>query len=145
MAKVSLDFSGIDRLMKNIQDMGGDVEEAAKEAMVKTHEHVTAKIEQAMQTHKVNKKLVNWDRTGDTKQSLRTEPDVQVSGNLVSVKTGFEWPSAAKYLAFGRGTPREMKASPGLKNAMDSKKLREEILEIQEKALEDYTASILSK
>ena len=145
MAKVSIDYSGLDKLMSNIQSMGGNVEEAAKDAMVKTHEHVTAKIEDAMGAHKINGKPVNWEHTGQTKESLRTEAKVTVSGNLVSVETGFEWPTAAKYLAYGRGTPRAMKASPGLKNALDRKKLQEEILQIQENALAEYTASIFNQ
>ena len=140
MAKVSLDYTGINELMRSIEDIGANVQDAAVEAMKQTHEYVTEGIEEAMVSHKINGKPVNWQRTGKTKKSLRKEADVQISGGIVSVKTGFEWPSAAKFLAYGRGTPRKMKASPGLKNAIDSKKLREQILAIQEKALEDFIA-----
>lgn len=138
--KASLDYSGLDRLMRNVEDMGANVQEAAVSAMQKTHEFVTEGIEDAMTSHRINGKPVNWEHTGKTKESLRTEADVQISGNLVSVKTGFEWPTAAKYLAYGRGTPRQMKASPGLKKALNSKQLKEQVLAIQEEALENYIA-----
>lgn len=138
MAKASLDYSGLDKLMSSIQDMGGNIDKAAQIAMEKTHEHVTGKIEQAMKFQKINGKRVNWEHTGATKESLRKEAEVQLSGGVASVKTGFEWPTAAKYLAYGRGTPRQMKASTGLKNALSYKKMREEVLSIQEEALMDF-------
>lgn len=140
MARASLDYSGLDRLTKSIQTAGGDVQKAAVVALERTHEYVTTGIEQAMQTHKVNGKTVNWEHTGETKKSLRKEAKVEVNGNIASVKTGFEWPTAAKYLAYGRGTPRKMAVSSGLKTAIDSKKLREKVLEIQEGAMEDFIA-----
>lgn len=145
MAKATLDFSGLDQLMQNVESMGRDVNDAAKAALEKTHEYVTGEIEQGMTALKINGKPVNWDRTGKTKQSLRMEAEIETSGDVLSVKTGFEWPSAAKYLAYGRGTPRAMKASPSLRNALDKKKQAAKVLEIQEKALEDFISEGFGK
>lgn len=144
MAKASMDFSGLDKLMRNIEATGADVQKAAIVALEKTHEYVTEEIETAMSGHKFNGKLVNWDHTGETKDSLRKEAKVEINGNIASVKTGFEWPTAAKYLAYDRGTPRKMKASPGIRNALNSKKTRERVLEIQEEALAEYIAETMN-
>lgn len=143
--RVNLDFSGMDRLMRNIESLGGNVDEAAQKALEKTHAYVTGEIESAMKTHKVNGKPVNWDHTGDTVKSLRKEAEVDKAGHILEVKTGFEWPTAAHYVAFGRGTPRKMEVSPQLGRALSKKKMAPKVKEIQEEALQDYISETMSK
>lgn len=140
MAKTSMDYSGLDALLTNVQSLGGSVQEAANEALEKTHMYVTTAIAKEMRSHKVNGKPVNWEHTGETKSKLIKAPEVTWSGDVGSVEVGFSGPTAAKYLI--RGTAR-IKPSRGLYNALYSATTRKQVLTLQEHALEDYIARVL--
>lgn len=140
MARTSMDYSGIDALMKSVEALGGDVKEAAQDALEKTHRYVTTGLAKEMRSHKVNGKPVNWEHTGETKGKLIKAPEVTWSGDVGSVEVGFTGPSAAKYLI--RGTAR-IKPSRGMYNVLYSATTRKQVLSLQEHALEDFIASVL--
>ena len=142
MARASLDYSGMDKLMGDIIKAGGNIEEAAKDALKITHKHVTGKIEKAMPKHTINDKPVDWDHTGETKESLIKEADIEFSNGVGQVVAGFDFPGAASYLI--RGTPR-MQPDPKLEQAMGGKNVRRQVHELQEEAFEDYLSEILGE
>ena len=143
MAKrAQIDFSGFDDLISDIKTLGADVDAAAEEALEKAHMFITTGVAKEMRSHKVNGKPVNWQHTGETKDSLIKEPKVAWSGAVASVEVGFTGEGAAKYLI--RGTPR-IKPSKGLYNALYSKKTIEQAMAVEEHALEDFIARVMTK
>ena len=142
MAKARLDYTGIDQLMVEIEKADGNLQDAAKEALTRSHRFVTKKVEKAMPAHKINGKLVNWEHTGQTKESLIQQATVEMSGGVASTEVGFGFPGAAYYLI--RGTPR-MQPDHHLEDAMNGKNTKRQVHEIHEEAFEDYLAELLGE
>lgn len=126
MSKFKLDFDGIEILSKRFEDMGGNLEGLANEALKQTHAHITPKIEQAMGGSKFN-----FSHTGITKSSLQVTPKIEWVGNVASVGVGFDikhggLPSI--FLMYGTPT---ITPDRKLYSAVFSNKTRKEVQELQ--------------
>lgn len=124
--KFELNFEGIDILSKRFEDMGGDLKEIADKALQETHAYVTPKVEQAMSASPYN-----FNRTGDTKASLRRKADVKWDGNVAYVGVGFDIKKGGLPSIFlMHGTPT-IAPDRNLYNAIFSNKTKKEVQELQ--------------
>lgn len=127
MARVNMNFKGMDSVLKTIEAMGGNAEKAIEKALLECHELVTNQVNQEMARYKIN--------SGEMKESILDENRVQWTGKRVSVKAGFNQKQSmhGTYMMI-TGTPYR-KPDRQLYNAIYGAKTRKAIKEIQEKAL----------
>ena len=126
MGKFNLDFSGIENLSKRFEDMGGDLKELANQALKETHNHVTPKVEQAMNSSKYN-----FNRTGKTKETLRRKAQIEWAGYVASVGVGYDINKGGLPSIFlMHGTPT-IAPDKKLYNAFFSNKTKKEVSELQ--------------
>lgn len=129
MQKMQMQVEGLDALMERMQKLGADTRSAVNKALIETHKIVTEKAEAAIEQHK---------RTGATEASLRHEAVPEWSGDVASIKVGFDIENGGLPSIFLMyGTP-QTKPDPALYNAFFGKDTIKEIVEAQEKAI--YTA-----
>lgn len=127
MSKFQLDFDGIEILAKRFEDMGGNIDELADKALKATHEHITPKVQKAMQASPYD-----FNRTGDTKASLRKTAKVEHSGNIFKVGVGFDISHgglASVFLMYGTPT---ITPDRKLYNAIFGGATRKEVQALQE-------------
>ena len=106
--RLSLDFAGMDEIIKQYEDMGGNLREAAESALKATHALVTPKLQAAIKPHK---------QSGDTEASLGRKPEIEWDGTKAAVPVGFKIRDgglASIFLMYG--TPR-MQPDEALYNA----------------------------
>lgn len=126
MGKMKLEVTGLNQILKRMQDMNADTKKAVTKALSKTHKIVTDNAEAAIEPHKLS---------GATEASLRKEPVVQWNGDVASVSVGFDIAKggiASIFLMYG--TPR-VKKDTKLYNAFYGSKVIEEIIRAQEEIL----------
>lgn len=124
MSKCYLDFSGMKKLMERYEKMGGNVKQAAEDALKATHKQITPGIEQAWQPHNVK-------YTGNTGKTIVKEPCVEWEGLVSSVDIGFDITNGGMpsiYLMYG--TPR-ITPDRNLYNSIYGSKTRKEAKELQ--------------
>lgn len=120
--KTKIEFDGFEEVISRLKKLDGDIKKVTEKALDETHKYVTKKADEAIRPHKL---------TGQTEKALKTKSDVDWSGTLASVKTGFSIHHgglASIFLMYG--TPR-MKKDQKLWNAFWSKKTKDEIKKIQ--------------
>lgn len=126
MQKMQMQVEGIDALMERMQRLGVDTRSAVNKALIETHKIVTDKAEAAIEPHK---------RTGATEASLRREAVPEWSGDVASIKVGFDIENGGLPSIFLMyGTPH-IKPDTALHNAFFGKETVKEIVEAQEKAI----------
>lgn len=123
MAKLSLNFTGIDTYLEQLNRLGANIEEEAERALIESGEIVSRELHEQMKKHHV---------TGDTEKSI-IEPKVTWSGTKASMRFGFNYKKGgepALYLEKGRPHQRP---TPVIKPAMDA--AADEVKAAQEEAL----------
>lgn len=121
--KLQLEFEGFEEVVARLEKLGGDVKGVTEEALKKTKRHIHQKLGQEMQPH---------NETYATVKSLVKESNVEWSGTVASIPTGFSIKNgglASIFLMYG--TPR-MNKDQKLYNDIWGNKTKKEIIEIQE-------------
>lgn len=132
MSKFKLDFEGMEKLAKRLEEINLSVQETAEEALKKTHTHVTNKIENAMESSRYD-----FNRTGKTKNTLQRDAKIEWEGSKASVAVGFDIAGGGLpsiFLMHGTtvyGTPR-VAPDKGFYNAVFGAKTQKEIADLQQ-------------
>lgn len=125
MAKLKLDFSGLDKMIEDMHKMGANVKEVAESALKKSRDYINSNLESAMTPH---------NRSGETMKSLKDAP-VEWSGIVAKIPVGFDIKNGGLpsiFLMYGTkvyGTPR-VKKDMKLYKAIYGKATREKVQEI---------------
>ena len=102
MAKLKLDFSGLDKMIEDMHKMGANVKEVAESSLKKSRDYINKNLESAMTPH---------NRSGETMKSLKDAP-VEWSGTVAKIPVGFDIKNGGLpsiFLMYGTkvyGTPR---------------------------------------
>lgn len=125
--KFTIQFDGYKGLAEMLDKLNGDLIKTAEEALDKSHEYVTPKLQKAMIKHK---------NTGETERSLITKSNAHHEGMIVSVDVGFKIRKGGLPSIFLMyGTPK-MDPDKELYNALYGTKTKKDIKEIQRKVFE---------
>ena len=127
MARIKLEFEGLDAMLDELKQLEGDVKQATNAALQEVGQYVTEQAETAIQPH---------HRTGKTEKSLLKTPNVEWAGDTATVHVGFDIANgglASIFLMYG--TPR-VKKDTKLYNAFYGKQTQKHIEEIERKAFE---------
>ena len=140
MARLTLDFKGFDEVLKKLNALEANIKPIAEEALIKTHEIVTKKAEDAMADP--NLPARGKYSTGDTKLSLKRDTQIKWNGTEASIPVGFNIKKGGLPSIFLMyGTPRMVKVQP-LYDAFWGDETEGEILNTQKqvfnKALEEW-------
>lgn len=138
MARMSMEFSGLNELMAKFERMGGNVNDAAAAALEKTHGIVTDRVEAAEAASRYN---VVPGVTGATDASVRRSPEVEWSGPVASVGVGWSIRNgglASVFLMYGTPT---IAPDPGLHNAIFGAATRRQVGEAQADVLAELVAT----
>ena len=125
MAKLKLDFSGLDKMIEDMHKIGANVKEVAESALKKSRDYINSNLESAMTLH---------NRSGETMNSLKDAP-VEWSGTVAKIPVGFDIKNGGLpsiFLMYGTkvyGTPR-VKKDMKLYKAIYGKATREKVQEI---------------
>lgn len=120
--KLSLEFDGLDEMMKKLANIDIDVKTAADEALQKSKRAVHINI---------GKEMVKHNRTFKTIKSLDKNKTVKWTGTIGSIDIGFDLENGGMpsiYLMYGTPT---MNPDKKLYNAVYGKKTRKEIADLQ--------------
>ena len=135
MPKMKMEVPNLDGIIKQLEELGGDVKAATEEALKETHRIVTEKIEAAMVPANMPAGGKYW--TGDTLDYLRTQAVITWQGTQASVPVGFEITKGGINSIFLMyGTPR-MSPVKGLRDAVFGKETQAEVVEAQTRILHD--------
>lgn len=133
--KFTIQFDGYKDLAEMLDKLNGDLIKTAEEALDKSHEYVTPKLQKAMIKHRVNKNT-RRKNTGETERSLITKSNAHHEGMIVSVDVGFKIRKGGLPSIFLMyGTPK-MKPDKELYNALYGTKTKKDLKEIQKKVFE---------
>ena len=94
-----LKLTGYEDILKDIENMAGDMEEAVETALRKSGELANTEYESVIEKHRYS---------GITEESIVRSPTIQRNGTKISIKTGFDISDgglASIYL--DRGTPKQ--------------------------------------
>lgn len=106
MAKMSLSFDGLDKMLKKLEALEKDTKQVTEEALTKAHEIVTAKAEAAIRQLPAGGRY----SSGVTARSLQRTPKIKWNGSEASVEVGFNIRKGGLPSIFMMyGTPRYMK------------------------------------
>lgn len=125
MAKLKLDFSGIDKMIEDMHKMGANVKEVSETALKKSRDYINKNLETAMIPH---------NRSGETLKSLKDAP-IEWSGTVAKIPVGFDIKNGGLpsiFLMYGTkvyGTPR-VKKDMKLYKAIYGKATKEKVQEI---------------
>lgn len=142
MAKIKMNFKGLDSVLKTINEMGLNAHDAIDRALLDCHELVTNQVKEAVRRGVVVstkngtwQTMINLEKTDELKESLYNVPVVTWMGETASILVGFDQDKSmhATYLMI-TGNPY-MTPSKDLYNAIYGTKTKKAIKEIQEKAL----------
>lgn len=123
MAKLALDFNGIDAYLEQLNRLGADIVEETEKALIESGEILNRELHNQMKHHHV---------TGATEGAI-IEPKVTWSGTKASMRFGFDYKKGGEpALYLEKGRPHQ-KPTPVIKPAMDA--AAEEVKEAQEAAL----------
>lgn len=126
MQKMQMQVEGLDALVERMQKLGVDTRSAVNKALVETHKIVTEKAEASIEPHR---------RTGVTEASLRREALIEWSGDIASVKVGFDIENGGLPSIFLMYGTARIKPDTALHNAFFGEETIKEIVEAQEKAI----------
>ena len=129
MAKISLEFAGFDSVMRKLNQLNADIQPIANEALTKTFDIITDKAKKA--AVKPNYPAKGKYSTGDTAESLVTNPRIKWDKTVGSVQVGFDIKRGGLASIFMMyGTPRYMKVQE-LYDAFFSEQTKGEVLAAQ--------------
>ncbi len=122
--KFQLEFKGFEELSKRLEELGGNLRETTEKALQNTHAHITPKLHADMAKH---------HRTGITERNIVDDAKVEWSGDIASIKVGFNIAKgglASIFLMYG--TPRH-KPDKQLYDDIYGNATKKEVAELQEK------------
>lgn len=128
--KMTSEFEGFEEVIKQMEQLNGNIKEITEQGLKETHKIITKKEEEAVQ--KTNLPAKGKYSTGLTKKSMKKEADITWNGTEASVEVGFSISKgglASIFMIYG--TPRYMK-NQKMYNAFWSKKTHDEVIEKQE-------------
>ena len=119
-----LDTSGFERMLRDLDEAGGDVVKAVDEAFATASEKITADTKTALA--RANLPAQGKFSKGDTMQSIVQDAKTEWEGFVASIPVGFDFskPGAGGYLI--TGTPR-MQPDKALHKMYKQKKYMNEI------------------
>lgn len=122
--KWGISFDGFDKMVSQLDKLGGNVDKAVDEALVQSHGYMTPKLHADMARH---------ERTGRTESAILDSATPQHNGTRTSLDVGFDLRKGAGgrasiFLMYG--TPR-MAKDARLYADVYGTKMRKEIAEIQ--------------
>lgn len=133
MARIKLEFDGLDEMVKRLEEQGKNLKSTANEALEETFKAVTPGIKAIIPSHRF---------TGATESSLITSPTVVWNGNVGEVKVGFDLNKeiSSQFLIYGAkasvtGVPYR-KPDMKLWNAIFGTSITREIEKIQKEVFE---------
>lgn len=139
-SKFAFRFDEMEDLADKIEKMGGSLQAAADDALRKTHDFITPKLDTGIARHHVS---------GDTEESLVHSPAIAWESPLLAkVSIGFDLKDGGLPSIFLMwGTPRrkasDMPVDKALKNAAFGPAVKREVAKIQREALEAFLHKIL--
>ena len=128
--KMTIEFEGFEEVIKQMEQLNGNIKEITEQGLKETHKIITKKEEEAVQ--KTNLPAKGKYSTGLTKKSMKKEADIIWNGTEASVEVGFSISKgglASIFMIYS--TPRYMK-NQKMYNAFWSKKTHDEVIEKQE-------------
>ena len=100
--KFKLEFDGMDKMIKELEQLGGSLKDTTEAALKQTYGLVTSSVKSA-----VGASSYNFNRTGRTKASIVGSPMVEWNGVVASVPVGFDISNGGLPSIFlMHGTPR---------------------------------------
>lgn len=139
---MQLDTSGFDRMIRELEQLGGNVERAVTEALQsaadRVHDDTVAALDKA------NLPAQGRYSKGTTRKSVVEDPRVTWNGTVASVPIGFDFskPGAGGYLI--TGTPR-MRPDPELHRMYKQKKYMQEIQSRMADVIYSHIGEAMSK
>lgn len=120
---LGLDYSEVYNLIKELEQLDGDVKKTTEKALIKSQKHITKNLHKEMKKHK---------QTGETEKSIVENPTIIWVGNMYAeIDVGFDLSNGGLPSIFLMyGTPRAEKDQK-LFNAIYGRKTQKEIAEIQ--------------
>ncbi|MCI8486676.1 MAG: hypothetical protein HFJ20_06355 [Clostridia bacterium] len=120
---LGLDYSEVYNLIKELEQLDGDVKRTTEKSLTKSQKHITKNLHKEMKKHK---------QTGETEKSIVENPPVIWVGNMYAeIDVGFDISNGGLPSIFLMyGTPRAEKDQK-LFNAIYGRKTQKEISEIQ--------------
>lgn len=129
--RIGLQFDGMEELIKEFEQLGGDLKSATENALKQSKKAVTPGIDQAIKKHHL---------TGDTEKSLDKEIKVEWEGTTASIDVGFHISQGGLPSIFLMyGTPRVTKDTK-LYNSIYGSKVKKQIAEIQKEVFQKMIA-----
>ncbi len=131
---IGFDYSALENLIKQVEDLEGNLDVAIEQALKESQEEVTKGLKEEMKRH---------NRTGKTVESLVENPDVRKKGiKSYEIDVGFDISNGGLPSIFLMyGTPK-MEKDTKLFSALYGKKTREKIIKIQEEVFMRYIAKL---
>jgi len=127
--KFELEFEGWEELAEQFRNLGGDTNQLTEKVLKATHEYVTPKIHEKMQTSNLPAK--GKYSQGDTKKQIIDNVNIEWFGTSATVDIGFSLDDSIVPIFLMYGTPT-MNPVKGLKNAIYGTQTKNEVAEIQE-------------
>lgn len=120
--KIGLELKGFEEWIERLENLGGDVKEAAEDSLQVAYSTITPKVIADMKKHK---------RTGRTAGAIVKKSDVKWEGTTASIDVGFKFPEGLASVFLMYGTPR-MKKDTKLYNDIYGSRVKKEIAKKQE-------------
>ena len=128
MAKIEMQFDGMDAIIRQLEQLEVDVRQTVTGALQEAGQLVTEQARAAIQPHR---------RTGKTEASLIENPPVEWTGTQAAVNVGFDINNGGLPSIFLMyGTPR-MKKDTNLYNAFYGAQTQKKIEQIERDALDN--------
>lgn len=131
--KLSCSFKGFEEMIDNLERLQGDLKKTTEEALISAKEVVTKNLLNV--TNKANYPAQGKYSHGKTRNSIDTDRTVVWTGDIASIKVGFDLKKSGLTSIFlMHGTPRHsppMKAVPGMYDAVYGSKTKSEIKKLQ--------------
>lgn len=140
--KMTVNFDGMQRLQRQLDELGGESTKRAIEGALKSSQQVVArKTDAAMQPH---------IRTGKTKASIIKDGQVEWTGDTASINVGFDLQNGGMpsiYLMHGTTLHGQPHISPdkNLYDAVYGSATRKEIKKVQEKAFNEVLREVMKE
>lgn len=140
--KMTVNFDGMQRLQRQLDELGGESTKRAIEGALKSSQQVVArKTDAAMQPH---------IRTGKTKASIIKDGQVEWTGDTASINVGFDLQNGGMpsiYLMHGttlHGQPH-IKPDKNLYDAVYGSATKKEVKKVQEEAFNKVLERVMKE
>lgn len=141
--KMRLDVKGFEEYMAKLDEIGGSaaMKRGVEGALLASKDHVNQKLNTIMIPSNMPAQGKYW--TGDTKQSIDRNMEVDWEGLVGSVKVGFDWTkSGIVSQVLMHGTP-SVPPVDGLHDAIFGAKTKRELKKIQVEAINSVIKRIM--